>query len=122
SGHPEPPRRRGPIVRVDGANFRASVPLLQMLVALDEHEEESKAGWSEMANVRLVARLHDARQLAAAADDPADRDSNLQVALDSLDHFKTVRPDAVGLMVTPQPDGSLSVEPDLGPAVDREQV
>lgn len=121
-GHPEAPQRRGPVVRVDGATYRTSLPLLRTLNALEEHAREVEAGWSEIANVRLVAHLQEARELAEHADDPADRDPKLRFTLGSLDRFTTIRPTSVSITATPQPDGSLTIEPDLGPSVDRDQV
>lgn len=121
-GYPEPPQRRGPVVRVDGTTYRLSLPLLNTLRAIEVHARISAEGWSEMANVRLIAQLHDARQLAQHADDDAERDPSFTLELGALDRFATIRPPSVGLTVTSQPDGALLVEPDLGPGVDRDAV
>lgn len=119
--HPEPVRRRGPVVHVGGQTYRLSVPMLQTLRAVETHTALARAERTEAANVRLVAQLQAARTLAGSRD-PAVNDPDFDVSLGSLDRFTTVVPDAVGLVVEPQPDGSLAVEPDLGRSVDRDRV
>lgn len=119
--HPEPARRRGPVVHVGGQTYRLSVPMLQTLSAIETHAALPRTARTETENVRLVAQLQAARELASS-DDPAVADPGFDVPLGPLDRFTTVVPDVVGLVVEPQPDGSLAVEPDLGPSVDRDRV
>ncbi len=119
--HPEPARRRGPVVHVGGQTHRLSVPMLQTLRAVETHTALPRAQRTEAENVRLVAQLQAARTLAGSTD-PAVNDLDFDVPLGALERFSTVVPDAVGLVVEPQPDGSLAVEPDLGPSVDRDRV
>lgn len=119
--HPEPPVRRGPLIKAGGHTYRVSVPLLRTLRALEEHEALPPGARTETANVELVARLQAAQRLATGSpdgSDDADRDPSFHLALGSLDRFRTVVPDRVGLVVEPQRDGSLVVEPDLGRGTD----
>lgn len=119
--HPEPPQRRGPLVRVNGTNYRASVPLLRTLAAMESHAALPRPARTETENVRLVAQVQAAQQLASS-DDPEVRDPAFDLSLGALDRFRTVVPSGVGITVAPQPDGSLLVEPDLGSDVDRDVV
>lgn len=119
--HPEAPRRRGPAVRVGGSVYRVSLPLLRALRAVEDHAALTPAERTEAENVRLVAALQDARRLARSGE-PAARDDGFSMTLGSLERFTTVRPSSVGILVEPQPDGSLVVEPDLGTSVDRDLV
>ncbi|MBO3084749.1 DEAD/DEAH box helicase [Cellulomonas fengjieae] len=119
--YPAPVQRRGPAVRVGAQVYRASVPLLRTLHALETHAALPADARTEARNVGLVAELQTAQQLAAS-DDPEVRDGDFRLRLGGLDSFRTVTPTSVGLLVEPQPDGSLHVEPDLGPDVDRELI
>jgi SNF2 family DNA or RNA helicase len=119
--HPEPARRRGPVVHVGGRTYRLSVPMLRTLSAVEAHTALPRPARTESENVRLVAQLQAARRLAASSD-PAVSDPGFDLPLGPLDRFSTVVPGSVGLVVEPQPDGSLAVEPDLGPSVDRDRV
>lgn len=119
--YPAPAQRRGPAVRVGAQVYRASVPLLRTLRALETHAALPLDARTEARNVELVAELQTAQQLAAS-DDPEVRDGDFGLRLGGLDSFRTVTPTSVGLLVEPQPDGSLRVEPDLGPDVDRELI
>ncbi|SDC38922.1 Helicase conserved C-terminal domain-containing protein [Sanguibacter gelidistatuariae] len=117
--HPVSPDRRGPVILVDGSLLRVSLPLLRSLRALDDHASLSREARTEAENVRLVARLQAAHQLATDSDDASARDDHFQLSLGALDRFSTVVPRGVGLTVELQGDGSLTVEPDIGPGVDR---
>ena len=119
--HPEPPTRRGPAVRVGGSWHLASVPLLRTLRALESHAALPRDARTEVENVRLVARLQAARRVAAAGTAELS-DESFHLSLGALDRFETSSPASVGLIVESQPDGSLLVEPDLGPDLDREAV
>lgn len=119
--HPEPAVRRGPLVKAGGQTYRVSVPLLRTLRALEEHHALAPEARTEAANVELVARLQAAQHLATDISDGSgdgDRDASFRLSLGSLDRFTTVVPDRVGLVVEPQQDGSLVVEPDLGRGTD----
>ncbi|WP_066462956.1 DEAD/DEAH box helicase [Sanguibacter suarezii] len=116
--HPVAPDRRGPVVLVDGALQRLSLPALRALRALDDHGALTKEARTEAENVRLVARLQAARQMAAGSDDVSERDARFQLSLGALDKFSTVVPTRVGLAVELQGDGSLAVEPEIGLGVD----
>lgn len=119
--HPAPPVRRGPLIQVGGQRFRASVPLLRTLRVLEAHEALPRSARTETENVRLVAQLKAAQKVASSAD-PELADSAFSYSLGALDGFDAVTPPAVGITVAPQPDGSLLVEPDLGPGIDRDKV
>ncbi len=119
--YPEAPRRRGPVVRVGGRLHRTSLPLLRALRAVEDHAALPSGARSEIDNVRLVAELQAAQRLATDGDRDV-RDEHFRVSLGALDSFTTVSPRSVGILVEPQPDGSLVVEPDLGPEVDRSLV
>lgn len=119
--HPEALRRRGPAVRLGGSVYRLSLPLLRALRAVDDHAALPPAERTEANNVRLVAELQDARRLATSGALAA-RDKGFSLALGPLERFTTVRPASVGILVEPQPDGSLIVEPDLGASVNRDLV
>ncbi len=119
--YPEAPRRRGPVVRVGGRLHRTSLPLLRALRAVEDHSALPSGARSEIDNVRLVAELQTAQQLATSGGRDV-RDEHFRVSLGALDRFTTVSPRSVGILVEPQPDGSLVVEPDLGPGVDRSLV
>lgn len=119
--HPAPPRRRGPAVLVGGTVFRASLPLLRALRAVEDHAALRSDARTEAENVRLVAQLQAAQRLAVTGE-PAARDGSFVMSLGALEQFTTVAPSSVGLVVEPQADGSLVVEPDLGPLVDRSLV
>ena len=116
--HPFSPDRRGPVIRVDSALLRLSLPLLRTLRALDDHASLSREARTETENVRLVARLQAAQQIATDSDDESERDDHFHLSLGALDRFSTVVPTSVGLTVELQADGSLAVEPDIGPGVD----
>lgn len=120
--HPSPCERRGPVVRVGDALYRVSLPLLNVLRAVEDHAGLHGSRRTEAENVRLVARLQRAAQVAAESEDPAARDPHFELPLGALDQFSTVSPSRVGLIVERQGDGSLAVEPDLGPGVDRAMV
>ncbi|WP_432543027.1 DEAD/DEAH box helicase [Kineococcus sp. SYSU DK002] len=109
--HPTTPDRRGPVLRVGGELHRLPTWALKALRAV-EHHRSAGSPRSEDANVRLVAELQTAKSLAEA------ESPGSSFSLGALDRFTTVVPTSVGLTVEPQPDGSLTVEPDLGPGVD----
>ena len=117
--HPVSPDRRGPVILVDGSLLRVSLPLLRALRALDDHASLSREARTEAENVRLVARLQAAQLLATGSHDASARDDHFHLSLGALDKFSTVVPTGVGLTVERQADGSLTVEPDVGPGVDR---
>ncbi|MCC2319545.1 DEAD/DEAH box helicase [Cellulomonas xiejunii] len=119
--YPEAPRRRGPVVRAGGRLHRTSLPLLRALRAVEDHAALPPDARTETANVRLVAELQQAQRLATSGDRNV-RDDHFRVSLGALDRFTTVTPRSVGILVEPQPDGSLMVEPDLGPEIDRSLV
>src|SRR4051794_14164050 len=118
--HPEVPDRRGPVIRAGQELHRVSLPLLRALRALEGHAALDRR--TEAENVRLVAQLQAAQRLADGSTDEGARDEHFHLSLGALDHFATVVPTTVGLIVEPQDDGSLVVEPDLGRAVDHELV
>lgn len=117
--HPVAADRRGPVILVEGSLHRVSLPLLRALRALDDHAALSREARTEAENVRLVARLQAANHLATESEDPGSRDAHFDLSLGALDRFSTITPTSVGLIVEPQADGSLTVEPDLGSEVDR---
>jgi hypothetical protein len=119
--HAESPARRGPVVRAGGTLHRVSLPLLRTLRALEAHAALERPERTEAENVRLVAQVQAAQRLAAAGEAAA-RDTTFRFSLGALDRFQTVSPVRVGLIVEPQTDGSLTVEPDLGADVDRQLV
>lgn len=119
--YPEAPRRRGPVVRVGGRLHRTSLPLLRALRAVEDHGALPPGTRSETDNVRLIAEIQQAQRLAVSGRSDV-RDEHFRVSLGALDSFTTVTPRSVGLLVEPQADGSLVVEPDLGPEVDRSLV
>jgi hypothetical protein len=116
--YPQTHQRRGPVVLLDGSLYRLSVPLLRTLQALDDHAALPPSQRTEDQNVRLVARIQAAQRLAAGSKDERNLDKCFTISLGALDRFSTVVPERVGLMVEPQPDGSLIVNPDLGPGTD----
>ena len=118
----QPYERRGPVLEVDGTPYRLTVPQLRTLQALERHAALPPAQRTETANVRLVAELQAARRLAASADDDRSRDPSFRLDLGALEKFSTSVPTRVGLTVERQQDGSLTVEPDLGPDVARDLV
>jgi len=122
-GHPEPPRRRGPVVKVGTQSWRLSVPLLRTLRAVEEHEAiRQDRTPTELENLRLVARIQQSQVLAAHSEDPRERDSAFTISLRALDQFRTVTPRTVGLLVEPKDDGSLAVEPYLGDGLDHDAL
>lgn len=116
--HPAPWERRGAIVMVGRDSFLVSPPLLQVLRAIEQHSAITPGQRTEMQNVTLVARLQAAQHVAANSTDRAMRDTSVRFSLGALDSFTTVTPASVGLGVETQPDGSLVVEPALGPVLD----
>lgn len=115
--HPEAPKRRGPAIKVAGETFRASVPLLRALRALEEHRATPAERRQEIENIKLVARIQEAQRIAEESNDPAERDANFDINLGALDSFITRTPEKIGLMVDEGPNGSLKISPDIGAAV-----
>lgn len=117
--HREAPERRGAVIWSGQRLHRTSAPLLRALRAVEAHAALGRSERTEAANVRLVAQLQAAQRLATGEVDEASRDEHFHLSLGALDRFATVTPGKVGLVVEPQRDGSLVVEPDLGDVVDQ---
>lgn len=109
-----PPQRTGPVLRVGDELFLLDVPTLTALQAVERHA--ALPAHTESANVRLVAELQRAQELSRSAT------GRTLFSLGALEKFTTVTPAKVGLVVEPQEDGSLVVEPDLGEGLDRTVV
>ncbi len=120
--HFTPVRRCGPVVQVGSTLQRLSVPLLRSLRAIEDHSGLTPDRRNENQNVGLVAQLQAAQRLASCAESATDRDPLFRLDLGPLERFRTITPETVSLVVEPQPDGSLAVEPDLGREVSQELV
>ncbi|MEW1960690.1 DEAD/DEAH box helicase [Kineococcus sp. NPDC059986] len=112
---PTAPDRRGPVLQVGGELLRLPHSFLVALRAVERHRAIDVPR-SEVDNVRLVAKLQKARELATT--EPGSQDFSLC----ALDRFTTITPKAVALTVEPQPDGSLTVQPDLGRDIDADAL
>jgi len=122
--HPERPVRRGPLILANGRPYRLSSPLLRTLQAIETHEAARPENplQRELSNLRLVATIQAAQVAAKFAEDPSERDETFHIRLGALERFTTVAPTEVGIVVEPQPDGSLAVEPSIDADVDHEML
>ncbi|RPF20978.1 DEAD/DEAH box helicase [Myceligenerans xiligouense] len=117
----QPVRRSGPFVDVGSRRFRLTLAALEAVRAVEAHADLPPENRTETRNVRLLAELRRAIDLATSPDAPPG-DTTLEFDLRHLEGKRVVRPDHVGLLVERQPDGSLDVQPDLGAGVDPDQA
>ncbi|GAB3188052.1 DEAD/DEAH box helicase [Nesterenkonia suensis] len=130
----EPYRRTGAILSLGHGEhvqeYRLTAPLVDALRAVEDHHQIPPARRSEQVNVRLVARLHQARESAAEfttvfAEDVRrtghlDGDSDdtagtrFPMNLHHFEKFTTHVPERVRVTVDQHDDGSLLLTPDLG--------
>lgn len=104
--------RTGPVMRLRSTDdiFRLTPAQLRMLQAVEEHKALTFEQRTSDRNVRLVSELQAAQRMPALEDEDL---AQLQLPLGHLDQFHTEVPEKVGLLIEPQSDGSLLVEPDL---------
>lgn len=120
-GYDNPWERTGPRLAVGSDHFILSTPALHALTALEDHARLSRDERTPPRNVQLVAALQAANALAATGPEGA-RDESFALDLGHLNSFTTVIPEAVGLVVEKQTDGSLRVTPDLGVEADPDKL
>lgn len=104
-------QRHGPIIEVGASKYLLSSAALKVIRAVERHSALPANERTDHDNVRLVAEL----KAAQAAAQPSD---GVAFSLGHLDHHTTTTPASVALLVSPGPDGSLTLAPDLGPDVD----
>ncbi len=109
-------RRTGPILNIGSATqYRLSPRALRVIRAVERHAALEMGRRSETENVRLVAEIQAAQKNAVPPD-------GVSFSLGHLDDFTTISPTSVSLIVEEQPDGSLTISPDLGAEVDPSTV
>lgn len=107
-GRRVPFRRSGPTVTIGTSTRHLLTPRsLRVLEDMEHHAAIPAAERTEAHNLRLVASLR-------SAQDDATETDRLHLSLGHLDAFEVLVPDRVGLIATPEHDGSLTLAPDLG--------
>lgn len=115
--------RHGAVVMIGSDEYVLTPFELEIVEALERHAALSVSERTESVNVGLVAHLQDVK-MRATREDP---NRPLEIDLAHLEKFRTSVPEKVGIVVTPNADGSLELGPDLGKDIasvdvlDREQ-
>lgn len=115
NGDVVPLRRDGPTLRIGSDRFLLTPAALAIITAVERHQGLPTTERSESNNVRLIAEIKSAKQAFP-------EDSSVQFSLGALDRFTVTTPASVGLVITPESDGSLTLEPDLGAEVDADAL
>ncbi len=108
-----PVERHGATITVGAEEYVLTPFELNVLKAIEHHTALSPTDRTETANVTLVAQLQEAK--SRAQQEYPERP--LEIDLAHLDKLRTSTPEKVGVIVTPQADGSLELSPDLGEGI-----
>lgn len=118
----QPVRRSGPFVDVGTRRYRLAPAVLHAVRAVETHTALPPEQRSETRNVRLLAELRQALDTVTSDAATLEEPRPLDIDLRQLAGTRVVRPDRVGLIVDQRSDGSLDVQPDLGPGVDADKA